>query len=161
MCIRDSPGAENYDPLAEVSDESCAFAVPDGWQNPGFVDPTKSQAWAVFFSVPSEPGDAIGAFVGDLNVGFTMLSVGEGMNAQFATVPIQVANQGVGMGPISFRRYDASEGSVTPIGIQPEGGTFEFSLNSVTHFGCDDPTMANYAPWADSHAEICADNSEP
>ncbi len=151
------PGAENYDPEAQVSDESCTYAVPEGWQNPGFVDATKSQAWAIFYAVPFESGDALGAFVDDDNVGFTMLSTGESVIDQFATVPIQVANQGVGMGPVSFRIYDASEGTVTPLVIEPEGGTFEFGLNSVTYFGCGDPTKGNYAPWSDIGAGICGD----
>ena len=86
-----------------------------------------------------------------------MLSTGESVIDQFATVPIQVANQGVGMGPVSFRMYDASEGTVTPLVIEPEGGTFEFGLNSVTYFGCGDPTKGNYAPWSDIDAAICGD----
>jgi hypothetical protein len=155
--------ASNFDASAVVSDESCTYAVPEGWNNPGYVDATKSQAWALFYKIGSEPGDALGAFSDGKNLGFTMLSVEEdgSVASHFATVPIQVANQGVDLGPITFRFYDASEGTTEEVGIEPDGGAFEYGLNAVTHFGCKAPEKGNYASWADVHADICQDMPEP
>lgn len=155
--------ASNFDPSAQVSDESCIYAVPEGWTNPGYLDGTKSQAWAFFYQIASEPGDALGAFADGSNIGFTMLAKDENgpASSHFATVPIQVANQGVGLGPITFQYYDASEGTTQEVAIEPVGGPFQFALNSATHFGCKTPTQGNYAPWADVHAEICQDTPEP
>jgi hypothetical protein len=139
-----------------VDDESCTYAVPEGWSNPGWVDNIKGQAWAVFYGIDAEAGDAIGAFAVGQNIGFAMIDAAPVQTADdFTTVALQVGSQGVGLGPIIFQIYDASEGTTSPVEITPEDGDFLFGLNSVTHFGCKEPTAGNYASWADIDADIC------
>jgi hypothetical protein len=150
------PLASNYVPSADTDDETCAYDVPEGWENPGYVSNVKGQAWALFYAVGGDPGDAIGAFAGGNNIGFGMIDpTPDTVASTFTTVALQVGNQGVGLGPISFQIYDASEGTTSPVEITPEDGDFLFGLNSVTHFGCKEPTAGNYASWADIDADIC------
>ena len=150
------PLASNYVLSADVDDESCVYAVPEGWEKPGYVSNVKGQAWVLFYAVEGDPGDAIGAFAGGNNIGFGMIDPSpDTVPSTFTTVALQVAFQGVGLGPVSFQLYDASEDTTSTIEIASDDGDFLFGLNSVTHFGCADNTADNFAGWAGVGADIC------
>ena len=140
--------ATNFSPAADIDNGSCVYDVPVGWANPGWLANNKPQAFVVLHDLQIngaslEPQDAVGAFVGDVNLGFGYVT------GAFAAVP---AVNGVEGQEITLRVYDVSEGTV--VGV-PTGEPVVWSQNKFVLVGCTDPAAANYAPWATVGTDTC------
>ncbi len=142
--------ANNYDEAAQVDDKTCTYTLPAEWI------PTAGggQAFYILHKVringaPLQPGDAVGAFYEETNVGFGFA------DGEFVTVPALSVGDG---DEITFRIYDASSEEQLPLSTTIP---LEWADSAIEILGCMNADKDNYSELATVSLEGCAGPCTP
>ena len=142
--------AINFDATVDIGDNSCTYAVPEGW-NP---TPGAGQAFYILHDLringaPLQADDVVGAFSLGQNVGFGF------PQGDFTTVPALSLGDG---DPISFMIYDTSTGESHSVATTV---TLEWADSAVEVLGCLDESMDNFSDLATLSLDSCSEPCEP